>query len=54
MGIRIATASLMVMATASCAAAASPAARRTIVLVHGAFAGSSSWNGVIGDLARRG
>lgn len=26
----------------------------TIVLVHGAFAGSSSWNGVIGELARDG
>ncbi|MEU8009001.1 alpha/beta fold hydrolase [Micromonospora parva] len=26
----------------------------TVVLVHGAFAGSSSWNGVIADLKRRG
>ncbi|MDG9675977.1 alpha/beta fold hydrolase [Micromonospora sp. DH14] len=26
----------------------------TVVLVHGAFAGSSSWNGVIADLRRRG
>lgn len=26
----------------------------TIVLVHGAFAGSSSWNGVVAELSRRG
>lgn len=28
--------------------------RPTIVLVHGAFAGSSSWNGVIADLGKKG
>ena len=31
-------------------AAAEPAARPTIVLVHGAFAGSSSWNPVVREL----
>ena len=34
--------------------AQSPAAKPTIVLVHGAFADSSSWNGVIADLQRDG
>jgi pimeloyl-ACP methyl ester carboxylesterase len=29
-------------------------AKPTIVLVHGAFAGSSSWNGVIADLVQKG
>ena len=33
---------------------ASSARRPTIVLVHGAFAESASWNGVAGELARRG
>ena len=32
----------------------SQAALPTVVLVHGAFAESASWNGVIGDLQRRG
>jgi len=31
-----------------------PALKPTIVLVHGAFAGSSSWNGVVKDLVRDG
>ena len=31
-----------------------PADRPTVVLVHGAFADSSSWNGVIEDLKRDG
>ncbi|MGY2736627.1 alpha/beta fold hydrolase [Sphingomonas sp. UYP23] len=31
-----------------------PAPKPTIVLVHGAFAGASSWNGVITDLKRDG
>lgn len=35
-------------------ASAQPAARPTIVLVHGAFADSSSWNGVIAILERDG
>jgi pimeloyl-ACP methyl ester carboxylesterase len=35
-------------------AAAAPADKPTIVLVHGAFADSSSWNGVIADLQRDG
>ncbi|MFB9947622.1 alpha/beta fold hydrolase [Rhizobium puerariae] len=34
--------------------AAEPQAKPTIVLVHGAFAESSSWNGVIGALAKDG
>lgn len=34
------------------AGAASP--KPTIVLVHGAFAGSSSWNGVVAELTRQG
>lgn len=34
--------------------AAAPAAKPTIVLVHGAFAGSSSWNGVIKVLEKDG
>lgn len=33
---------------------AAPAAKPTVVLVHGAFADSSSWNGVIEDLEREG
>ncbi|MEU3855244.1 alpha/beta hydrolase [Streptomyces sp. NPDC029554] len=34
--------------------AQSPASKPTVVLVHGAFADSSSWNGVIKDLRREG
>ena len=40
--------------TASPAAIAASAAKPTIVLVHGAFAGSSSWNPVIAELVRDG
>src|SRR4028119_2160096 len=36
------------------AQAAAPQQRPTIVLVHGAFADSSSWNGVIRELSRLG
>ena len=43
-------ASAVALATAAQAADSKP----TIVLVHGAFAESSSWNGVIADLARDG
>lgn len=50
------TASLIALlslpAKAPAAAAEREAAKPTIVLVHGAFAGSSSWNGVIADLKR--
>jgi pimeloyl-ACP methyl ester carboxylesterase len=35
-------------------AAAPPAAKPTVVLVHGAFADSSSWDGVVADLRRDG
>ena len=45
----IAAAALGALATASAAAE-----KPTIVLVHGAFADSSSWNGVIADLQRDG
>ncbi|MCJ9670893.1 MULTISPECIES: alpha/beta fold hydrolase [unclassified Neorhizobium] len=41
-------------AVAAFAQAAEPRAKPTIVLVHGAFADSSSWNGVIGALAKDG
>lgn len=40
-------------ALATAPALAQPA-KPTIVLVHGAFADSSSWNGVIADLTRQG
>ncbi|WP_328623692.1 alpha/beta hydrolase [Streptomyces sp. NBC_00353] len=36
------------------AAGRSPATKPTVVLVHGAFADSSSWNGVIANLQRAG
>lgn len=39
---------------ASALAVAQPAAKPTIVLVHGAFADSSSWNGVVGILEQHG
>lgn len=42
------------MTAAALPLAAAPAAKPTIVLVHGAFAGSSSWNTVIGDLEAKG
>jgi pimeloyl-ACP methyl ester carboxylesterase len=45
-----------VLGFSSAVAAAPPTAPKkpTIVLVHGAFAGSSSWNNVIGELASHG
>lgn len=42
------------MAASPFCLAATPAAKPTIVLVHGAFAGSSSWNGVIKVLEKDG
>lgn len=41
----------LTLATASVMAAAP---KPTIVLVHGAFAGSSSWNGVVAELSQQG
>lgn len=53
------TAGVALAATAAgCGGAAaeppSPAAKPTVVLVHGAFADSSSWNGVVRNLAAEG
>jgi len=45
---------LCAAALALAAPAAAAPAKPTIVLVHGAFADSSSWNGVIADLERDG
>lgn len=42
------------IALSASATPAAPDARPTIVLVHGAFAESASWNGVVSDLARSG
>jgi len=42
-----------ILATSATAAPA-PAPKPTIVLVHGAFADSSSWNGVVAELTRDG
>jgi pimeloyl-ACP methyl ester carboxylesterase len=42
------------LAPASAAGAAAPAGKPTVVLVHGAFAGSSSWNGVAAQLRSKG
>lgn len=42
------------LAAAPAARAAETSKKATIVLVHGAFAGSSSWNPVIGELVRDG
>src|SRR5580698_9563634 len=49
----IAIAAAAVLGVAASSAAAAPD-KPTIVLVHGAFADSSSWNGVIADLQRDG
>ncbi len=51
--MKLATA-LGVLALTSGAQAAAPARATTIILVHGAFAGSSSWNPVIATLASDG
>jgi pimeloyl-ACP methyl ester carboxylesterase len=45
---------LAVSATAIATAARADDSKPTIVLVHGAFAESASWNGVVADLARDG
>jgi pimeloyl-ACP methyl ester carboxylesterase len=45
---------LMLLIAAPGASAAEPTGRPTIVLVHGAFADSSSWNGVTSRLLARG
>jgi pimeloyl-ACP methyl ester carboxylesterase len=45
---------LALTAMATAATAETPAAKPTIVLVHGAFADSSSWNGVVRILERDG
>ncbi|MDR6531144.1 pimeloyl-ACP methyl ester carboxylesterase [Caulobacter rhizosphaerae] len=42
------------LATASVAQSAEPAAKPTIVLVHGAFADASGWNGVVAKLSQDG
>ena len=47
-------AALSITAAQSASGAPPPAAKPTVVLVHGAFAGSSSWNSVIADLVRDG
>ena len=59
MRLLVATASILSMLGAGVAASAQGSVSRTspkptIVLVHGAFAGSSSWNSVITDLTRDG
>lgn len=59
MRLWLATASLITVFLTPAALLAAPAGQEdkpkpTIVLVHGAFAGSSSWNGVISDLAKDG
>lgn len=45
---------LMLAIAAPAAGVGQSSGKPTIVLVHGAFAGSSSWNGVIGDLTHDG
>ena len=59
MRLLLLTASLIALASAPTALLAQPGEREvspkpTIVLVHGAFAGSSSWNGVVAKLAKDG
>ena len=57
-GMRLYLAALLLTCTlagpAEAQSAPSQGSKPTIVLVHGAFAGSSSWNGVISELARDG
>ncbi|MFF3439048.1 alpha/beta fold hydrolase [Streptosporangium sp. NPDC002721] len=48
------TALLSTGVAAGVATAEAGSAKPTVVLVHGAFADSSSWNGVIADLRRKG
>jgi pimeloyl-ACP methyl ester carboxylesterase len=56
MRIFVAAAALACLSTgpAGAQASSSSSGKPTIILVHGAFAGSSSWNGVIGKLVRDG
>ena len=59
MRLLVATASILAILSASVAASAQApesrdAPKPTIVLVHGAFAGSSSWNSVVTDLTNDG
>lgn len=59
MRLWLATASIFAMLSAPTALLSAPrkestVSKPTIILVHGAFAGSSSWNGVIAELARDG
>jgi pimeloyl-ACP methyl ester carboxylesterase len=49
-----ALAAVLALSSVAPAEAASSTAKPTIVLVHGAFADSSGWNGVIGKLNRSG
>lgn len=46
----MAAAAALSIVAANAVCAAPPPAKPTIVLVHGAFAGSSSWNSVVGNL----
>jgi pimeloyl-ACP methyl ester carboxylesterase len=48
---RFAATSVMALAAVNAGAAA---AKPTVILVHGAFAGSSSWNGVVAELTKQG
>ncbi|WP_127506437.1 alpha/beta fold hydrolase [Actinoplanes solisilvae] len=47
-------AAAMVAGTAAASGHSGSASKPTVVLVHGAFADSSSWNGVVKDLLRQG
>jgi pimeloyl-ACP methyl ester carboxylesterase len=55
---RLATSVLAMLLASTIASAAPPkdaaGSKPTIILVHGAFAGSSNWNGVVADLSRDG
>ena len=51
-GVALGASGVLGTATASSATTASGRSRPTIVLVHGAFADSSSWNGVVARLLR--
>ena len=51
-GVALGASGVLGTATASSATAVSGRSRPTIVLVHGAFADSSSWNGVVTRLLR--
>jgi pimeloyl-ACP methyl ester carboxylesterase len=53
-GVALGASGVLGTASASSATTASGRSRPTIVLVHGAFADSSSWNGVVARLLRDG